>query len=42
MDIHKQNCYLLIKFFVNNFCIVEIIFNIVSGNLFPVLTNPSI
>lgn len=31
-----------IKFSINNFYIGKIIINIVSGNLFPVLTNPSI
>ena len=33
---------MLIKFFGNNFMLVKILFNIVSGIYFPVLTNPSI
>ena len=33
---------MLIKFFGNNFMLVKILFNIVLGIYFPVLTNPSI
>lgn len=33
---------MLIKFFGNNFMLVKILFNIVLGIFFPVLTNPSI
>jgi hypothetical protein len=33
---------MLIKFFKKIFDIVKILFNIVQGNFFPVLTNPSI
>jgi hypothetical protein len=33
---------MLIKYFGNNFMLAKILFNIVKGIWFPVLTNPSI